>query len=114
VKRPIRRTGLSNTRTSATAPTDSLYGTVRLVDDRHLQVGIENGGTLRIYEPDHAAPGRLLVSPRPSAGRALNAIAERLIAQGVPTSQGGIRWYPSTVSSVLRSIDLDAEALAAG
>jgi hypothetical protein len=37
-------------------PTDSLYGTVRLVDDRHLQVGIENGGTLRTYEPTTQHP----------------------------------------------------------
>jgi DNA invertase Pin-like site-specific DNA recombinase len=47
-------------------------------------------------------------------GRTLSAIAERLTSQGVPTSQGGTRWYASTVSSVLRSLDLDAEARAAG
>lgn len=32
-------------------PTDYLYGTVRLLDDRHLQVAIEGGRTLRTYEP---------------------------------------------------------------
>jgi hypothetical protein len=36
------------------APSDYLYGTVRLVDAKHLEVGIEDGRRLRVYEP--AAP----------------------------------------------------------
>jgi DNA invertase Pin-like site-specific DNA recombinase len=60
-------------------------------------------------------------------GRSLNAIANGLNADGVPTvgnggakegargAQGrasvqGARWYASTVAAVLRSVDLDAEA----
>jgi DNA invertase Pin-like site-specific DNA recombinase len=36
------------------------------------------------------------------SGATLSAIADRLTADGVPTSQGGRRWYPSTVRGVLR------------
>ena len=36
-------------------------------------------------------------------GKTLAAIAEGLNRDGVPTAQGGQRWYPSTVRAVLRS-----------
>ena len=36
-----------------------------------------------------------------SSGRSLAEIARRLNAEGVPTSQGGRQWWPSTVRSVL-------------
>jgi DNA invertase Pin-like site-specific DNA recombinase len=36
-----------------------------------------------------------------STGMALNAIADRLTADGVGTAQGGVRWYASTVRGVL-------------
>ncbi len=42
-----------------------------------------------------------------SAGASLAAIAEALNADAVPTSQGGQRWYRSTVQAVLRSPHLD-------
>ena len=42
-----------------------------------------------------------------AAGGSLAAIARDLTAEGVPTAQGGKRWYPSTVSAVLRSASLD-------
>lgn len=45
-----------------------------------------------------------------SAGDSLRVIADQLTADGVPTSQGGARWYASTVSGVLRSLELDTEA----
>lgn len=35
------------------------------------------------------------------AGLSLGAVAAGLNADGVPTGQGGMRWYPSTVRSVL-------------
>lgn len=35
-----------------------------------------------------------------AAGRSLRAIAEALTADGVPTAQGGARWYASTVRHV--------------
>jgi DNA invertase Pin-like site-specific DNA recombinase len=44
------------------------------------------------------------------AGATMAAIATSLTAEGVPTAQGGARWYPSTVQSVLRSVELDATA----
>jgi DNA invertase Pin-like site-specific DNA recombinase len=37
----------------------------------------------------------------------LQAIADRLTAEGVPTAQGGVRWYPSTVRKVLLSVQAD-------
>lgn len=42
-----------------------------------------------------------------AAGRSLSAIGRGLDADGVPTSQGGARWYPATVRAVLRSIAID-------
>lgn len=48
------------------------------------------------------------------AGRSLQSIADALTSDGVATAQGGARWYPSTVASVLRSHDLDQAAGAAG
>jgi DNA invertase Pin-like site-specific DNA recombinase len=45
-----------------------------------------------------------------SEGWSLPAIAAALNAEGVPTAQGGARWWPSTVAAVLRSLPLDAAA----
>src|SRR4051794_24941049 len=42
-----------------------------------------------------------------AAGGSLAGIARELTAEGVPTAQGGVRWYASTVAAVLRSVDLD-------
>ena len=42
---PVRHESVSD------GPTDYLYGTVRVVDSRHLQVGLEDGPVLRTYEP---------------------------------------------------------------
>jgi DNA invertase Pin-like site-specific DNA recombinase len=38
-----------------------------------------------------------------TAGKTLQAIADALNAQGVPTAQGGKRWYAATVRKVLQS-----------
>lgn len=38
-----------------------------------------------------------------AAERSLTAIADGLTADGVPTAQGGARWYPSTVRAVVSS-----------
>lgn len=43
-------------------------------------------------------------------GRTLAAIADALTEDGAPTAQGGARWYPSTVSKVLKGVQVDAEA----
>ena len=53
---------------------------------------------------------RSLVSSLHQEGMGLTHIAERLNGDGVPTARGGMRWYPSTVRAVLRSIALDEEA----
>jgi DNA invertase Pin-like site-specific DNA recombinase len=45
-----------------------------------------------------------------AAGATYQGCADALNAAGVPTAHGGQRWYASTVRSVLRSIDLDAES----
>lgn len=45
-----------------------------------------------------------------AAGESLSAIARTLNEEGVTTAQGGKKWYPSTVASVLRSAALDAHA----
>lgn len=43
-----------------------------------------------------------------AAGRTLQAIADDLDAEGVPTAQGG-RWRPGTVAVILRYGVLDAQ-----
>jgi DNA invertase Pin-like site-specific DNA recombinase len=48
-----------------------------------------------------------------AAGGSLRVIADGLNQRGVLPSQGGKRWYASTVASVLRSDDLDVLAQAA-
>lgn len=42
-------------------------------------------------------------------GKSTPAIAKALNDADVPTARGGKRWYPSTVSAVLRSAELDRE-----
>jgi hypothetical protein len=37
-----------------------------------------------------------------AAGKSLAQIARELNASGTPTAHGGLRWWPSTVSAVLR------------
>jgi DNA invertase Pin-like site-specific DNA recombinase len=43
------------------------------------------------------------MSAERAAGRTLQGIANGLNADGTPTGQGGLRWYPSTVSQALHS-----------
>lgn len=43
-----------------------------------------------------------LAARRRGAGRSLAGIADELTAKGIPTGQGGRRWYPSTVSKLLQ------------
>lgn len=45
-----------------------------------------------------------------ASGDSLPAIADRLTTSGVPTGQGGLRWYPSSVAAVLRSAARDEVA----
>jgi DNA invertase Pin-like site-specific DNA recombinase len=43
-------------------------------------------------------------------GASLRRIAGRLNNEGVPTAHGGLCWYPSTVSAVLRSVRAERAA----
>lgn len=52
---------------------------------------------------------RLLIGDLRSQGMTLQAIADRLIDEGVPSARGGL-WRPSSVRAVLVSLDLDAQA----
>jgi DNA invertase Pin-like site-specific DNA recombinase len=54
------------------------------------------------------------VTAERAAGASLPVIAAGLTADGVPTVRGGARWYPSTVAAVLRTVELDSQARAAG
>lgn len=56
-----------------------------------------------------AAVVRRIAAER-AAGASLTAIADRLNGEGVPTAQGGARWYPSTIRAVLQSVALDVAA----
>ena len=51
-----------------------------------------------------------VVSARAS-GQTLQRIADELNVDAVPTARGGARWYASTVSAVIRSADLDRQAV---
>lgn len=44
-----------------------------------------------------------------SNGMTLQAIADSLNAEQVPTARGGARWYPATIRKVLMSVELDRE-----
>lgn len=50
---------------------------------------------------------RLRIATLRAEGRSLASIADELTEERVPTAQGGARWYPSTVSAVVRSVALD-------
>jgi DNA invertase Pin-like site-specific DNA recombinase len=50
---------------------------------------------------------RRIVTAR-KAGKTWSAIGRELDADGVPTAQGGRRWYPATVRSVARSAEAAA------
>jgi len=43
-------------------------------------------------------------------GKSTPVIANQLNIEAVPTARNGVRWYPSTVSAVLRSVALDRQA----
>lgn len=50
----------------------------------------------------------VIVQMRENDGMPLREIADRLTAEGIPTSQGGKRWYASSVAAVLRRAAADA------
>jgi DNA invertase Pin-like site-specific DNA recombinase len=83
-------------------------------------IGQRTAAALLVLKANGQRLGRPCAVPRHVArsvaadrqrGITLQAIADRLTATGVPTAQGGVRWYPSTVASLLRSVALDEAAL---
>lgn len=58
------------------------------------------------------AETRARISQMRAGGMSLPKIAAALTDDGVPTAQGGARWYPSTVAKVLKSIQADKVAVA--
>ena len=50
---------------------------------------------------------RLMIEQR-NTGASYAKIAEHLNAEGVPTAQGGARWYPSTVQQTLSRVEVAA------
>ena len=42
-------------------------------------------------------------------GRKLVSIAVDLTEDGIATAQGGLKWYPSTVAAVLKSVEREHE-----
>lgn len=56
--------------------------------------------------PDRTAPETVTrIRRMRKRGASLRAIADKLNKDGVPTSQGGTQWWPSTVAAVLRRPD---------
>ena len=53
---------------------------------------------------------RRRVARERAQGRTLQAIADDLNADRIPTARGGVQWWPSSVRAVLRSVALDAAA----
>lgn len=58
-----------------------------------------------------AAETRARIADERAQGRSLPTIANMLNTEQVPTARGG-RWHPATVAKVLRSLELDAQAVA--
>ncbi|MGE4164191.1 MAG: recombinase family protein, partial [Vicinamibacterales bacterium] len=66
-----------------------------------LQAKKRAGATLG--RPDRTPPETVArIRRMRNRGATLQAIADRLNRDGVPTSQGGAQWWPSTVAAVLR------------
>lgn len=75
-----------------------------------LQVKKSQGARLGRPRSLDAAVTQRIVEERAQGG-SLTAIANRLNDESVPTARGGRCWFPSTVAGVLRSAELDHEAL---
>jgi len=77
---------------------------------REALAQVKANGT-RLGRPRQLSDGVVArISQERDDGLTLQAIAEGLNDDSVPTAQGGRQWWPATVRSVLRSVELDHEA----
>jgi DNA invertase Pin-like site-specific DNA recombinase len=77
----------------------------RLIGERTkagLQAAVAKGVVLGRRQSLSVEVVRRIVVER-AAGASLPAIAASLVADGVPTAQGGATWHPSTIAAVLKS-----------
>ena len=58
---------------------------------------------------EHSPEARRIVGEMRAGGATLQRIADRLVAEEIPTPRGG-RWWTSTVHAIVVSLRLDAEA----
>ena len=80
-----------------------------LIAERTRQaLAVKRAQGTRLGRPVRLAPEirKFIVRAR-REGHTLQAIADTLTDQGIPTANGG-KWAPGTISAVLRSISLDA------
>lgn len=80
-----------------------------LISDRtKAALAVKRAQGVRLGRPSGHRPEVIarIVTAR-NRGESLPAIARALMADQVPTSQGGAKWYPSTVRAVLHSQDAE-------
>lgn len=67
--------------------------------------GIDKGNT-----PETAPVIRLKIVELHTQGMSLNQIARTLNAEQIPTTRGGVKWYASTISAILKSPSMGVAA----
>lgn len=69
-------------------------------------LAVKRSGGVRLGRRSTVAPEtRRRIARLRKAGKSLQAIADALTKAGVPTGQGGQKWYPSSVSAVLHAVN---------
>jgi DNA invertase Pin-like site-specific DNA recombinase len=76
----------------------------RLISQRMREaLAVKRAQGVRLGRPrTMAAPVRARIDRERAAGRSYSSIAADLNGEGVPTTRGGKRWYPSTVRAAAR------------
>ncbi len=79
----------------------------RIIGERtRVALAVRRSEGVRLGRPD-AVPSHTVhrIRSLSESGQSLSGIARTFNAQSVPTSHGGLRWYPSTVRAVLFKVD---------